>query len=62
MSLEIMPQQSNDIRCDKDDSNGKNGASYSPKQIHVTNDSTQSHNVSQIAFILLFANIPLMQI
>lgn len=52
MSLEVMPQHSNDKRSDKDDSNGKNGASHSPKQIHVINDSTPEH-VSEISFICL---------
>lgn len=43
MSLEVVPPYSDDIRSDKDDSNGKNGASHSPKQICVINDSTQNH-------------------
>lgn len=38
-----MPLHSSDIRSDKDDGNGKNGASHSPKQIHDTNDSGQNH-------------------
>lgn len=38
-SLEVVPQHSSD----KDDGSGKNGASHSPKQIHVTNDNSQNH-------------------
>lgn len=49
-SLEVVPQFSSDIPGDKDDGNGTNGASASPKQMHVTNDSGQ--NYVRLIFVL----------
>lgn len=49
MSLEAVPQQSSsDIQSDKDDINGTNGASHSPKQMPIA-ESDSVHN-NQVRF------------
>lgn len=42
-SFEVIPAVIPQYSSDKDDGNGKNGASLSPNQLHVTNDSAQNY-------------------